>query len=113
MLELTLYFSLVVRRWCWAFLFDTLSMEEDFAEDVCQLVDVLRILRKSKVWRSHRVSHQSSHWSPFRVGLANVPHLQKPAHIRCRDELFAELVQPFHLDFPPALSLQDPPSLGH
>ena len=78
MLE-TLYLSLVVRRWCRAFLFDPLSIKEDFAEDVCQLVDVLRI-----VWRSHPVSHQSSYWSPFRVGLANVPHLQKPAHIRCR-----------------------------
>ena len=90
-LELTLYLSLVVRRWCRAFLFDPLSMEENFAENVCQLVDVLRIVLKSKVWRSHPVSHQSSHWSPFRVGLANVPHLHKPAHIRCRDELFCEI----------------------
>ena len=87
MLELTLYPSLVVRRWCQAFLFGPLSMEEDFAEKVCQLLDLLRILRESRVWRSHPVSHQSSHWSPFRMGLANVPHLQKPAHIRCRDEL--------------------------
>ena len=31
-----------------------------------------------------------------RHGLAKVPHLQKPAHIQCRHELFAELVQPFH-----------------
>ena len=59
----------------------------------------LRILRKSMVWRSHPVSHQRSHWSSFRVGIANVPHFQKPTHIRCRDELFAELVQPSHLDF--------------
>ena len=95
--------SLVVRRWCRAFLFDPLSMEEDFAEDVCHLVDVLRILRKSRVWRSHPVSHQSSHWSPFRVCLANVPHLQKLAHIRCRDELFAELVH-FRQPCPSAIS---------
>ena len=40
MFELTLYPSLVVRRWCRAFLFDLLSMEEDCAEDVCQLADV-------------------------------------------------------------------------
>ena len=74
----TLYLSLVVRRWCRAFLLDPLSMEENFAENVCQLIDVLRILQKSRVWRSHPVSHQSSHWSPFRVGLANVPHLPLP-----------------------------------
>ena len=37
--------------------------------------------------------------SPFGCGLANVPHRQKQAHIRRRDELFAELVQPSHLDF--------------
>ena len=49
MLELTLYLSLVVRQWCRAFLFDHLSMEEDFAEDVRQLVDVVRILWKSRV----------------------------------------------------------------
>ena len=82
MLELTLYLSLVVRRWCLAFLFDPLSMEEDFAEDVCQLGGVLRILQKSRVWRSHPVSDQSSYLSAFRLGLANVAHLQKPTHIR-------------------------------
>ena len=94
MLELTLYLSLVVRRWCRAFLFDSLSMEQDFAENVCQLVDILRILRESRVWHSHPVSYQSSHWSPFRMGLSTVPHL----HIRCRDELLAKLVQQLHLD---------------
>ena len=58
----------------------------DARVDSVQLDDGLRILRKSRVWRSHPVSHQSPHF------LANVPHLQQPAHIRCRDELFAELV---------------------
>ena len=65
LLELTLHLSLVVRRWCRAFLFDPLSMEEDFAEDVCQLVDVLRILRKSRVCRSHPISHGVRTGPPF------------------------------------------------
>ena len=73
MLELTLYLSLVVRRWCRAFLLGPLSMDEDFAENVCQLVDTLRVFRESRVWRPHPVSHQSSHWFTFRMGLANVP----------------------------------------
>ena len=77
-------------------------MEEDFAENVCQLVDVLRILRK-RAGSGVRIRYLTRvRTGPrFRVGLANVPHLQKPAHIRCRDELFAKLVQPFHLDLSP------------
>ena len=58
-LELTLYLSLVVRRWCRAFLFDPPSMEENFEENVCQLVDVLRSSGRAgcgfRIWYLTRV----------------------------------------------------------
>ena len=73
MLELTLYLSLVVRPWCRAFLFPD-EQGLAFASGISPEFALVPLS-------------------------GNVPHLQKPAHIRCRDELFAELVRPFHLDF--------------
>ena len=112
MLELTLYLSLFVRRWCRAFLFDSLSMEEDFAEDVCQLVDVLRILRNGRVWRSHPVSHESSYWSSFWVGLANV-HISRnrptsDAEMSCLRYWFSHSTSTSASPVPPVFSVIRP-----
>ena len=57
----TLLLPLVVRRRCWTFLFESLAMEKDLAEDVCQLVDTLCIFRESRIWRAHHVSYESEH----------------------------------------------------
>ena len=55
LLQLTLKFPLVVRRRCPAFLFDSLAMEKDFAEDVCQLVGTLCVFWESRIRRAHPV----------------------------------------------------------
>ena len=50
LLELTLKFSLVVRRRFWAFLHGALAVQKNFAWNVCQFGDALCILLESRIW---------------------------------------------------------------